>query len=179
MKMRVWIAALVGLILVPALAACGGADSIDATVAALASVTGEPTEVKAQVSTRLGEWVEASGLAMVARALEDPANPKTGSYEPTPGTRLVAVQWELGSLSDTHQSAPHAAQLIDDRGVRHDAVFGAMAEHLDFVSGPIRTGERVSGWLAFELPEGRRPVALEYKPSVWGRAIELKVSLVE
>jgi hypothetical protein len=177
MKTRVWIAVLVGFLLVTPLTACGGADSIDATVEALGSLTGEPAEE--QVSMRLGEWVEASGLAMVARMVEDPAVPDTSHYDPKPGTRLVAVEWELGSLSTTHQSAPHSAQLIDDRGARHDAVFGAMADHRDIEMRPIRTGERVSGWLAFEVPEGRTPVALEYKPSIWGRSIELLVSLVE
>jgi hypothetical protein len=179
MKMRVWIAVLVGFMLVAGIAACGGTNGIEATVEALASVSGDSAEAEEQVSTHLGEWMEGSGLAMVAWAVEDPANPKSSSYEPKPGTRLVAVEWELGSLSDTHHSAPHAAQLIDDRGVRHDAVFGSMADHRDIENRPIRMGERIRGWLAFELPEGRTPLALEYRPSVWGRDIELKVSLVE
>jgi hypothetical protein len=179
MKNRVWTAVLVGMVLVLSLAACGGANSIDATVAAVAAVSGEQTEAQEQESTHLGEWMEGSGLAMVARAVEDPANPKTSSYEPKPGTRLVAVEWELGSLSSTHHGTPHAAQLIDDRGVRHDAIFGAMADHRDIENRPINMGERVRGWLAFEVPDGASPVALEYKPSVWGRDIELKVSLLE
>lgn len=179
MKLRVGLAVLVGFMLVLGLTACGGTSGIEATVEALTLVTGEPAEAEEQESTRLGEWMEGSGLAMVAWAVEDPANPKTGSYDSNPGTRLVAVEWELGSLSDTHHSVPHAAQLIDDRGVRHDAIFGVMADHVDFLSDPIHTGERVRGWMAFEVPEGATPVALEYKPSIWGRAIELKVSLVE
>ena len=171
---------LVGMVFALGLAACGEKTDAEVTATALAAVTDDsPVEHSEPGSNRLGEWTEGSGLAMVARAVEDPATPDTSNYDPKPGTRLVAVHFELGSLSGTHHGAPHAAKLIDDRGVKYEAVYGAMAEHPEIESVAVGMGERVSGWLAYEVPEGAEPVFLEYKPSVWGRSIELRVSLTE
>jgi hypothetical protein len=174
-----WVPVLVTILLVLALSACGEKTGAEVTATALAGVTDSPVEHSEPGSNRLGEWAEGSGLAMVARAIEDPAVPDTTSYEAKPGTRLVAVHFELGSLSGTHHGTPHAAKLIDSRGVKYEAVYGAMAEHPEIESVAVEMGERVSGWMAYELPEDAVPMFLEYKPSVWGRYIELRVSLVE
>jgi hypothetical protein len=178
-KKAFWVPVLMGILLAMALTACGEKTGAEATATALAAVTDSPVEHSEPGSNRLGEWAEGSGLAMVARAIEDPAVPDSTGYQPKPGTRLVAVHFELGSLSGTHHGTPHAAKLIDDRGVKYEAVYGAMAEHAEIQSVAVEMGERVSGWMAFELPEDAVPMFLEYKPDVWGRNIELRVSLVE
>ena len=171
---------MVGTLLALGLAGCGEKTDAEVTATALAAVTDDsPGEDSEPGSNRLGEWTEGSGLAMVAHALEDPAEPDTTSYEPKPGTRLVAVHFELGSLSGTHYGTPHAAKMIDDRGVKYEAVYGAMAEHPEIESIAVSMGERVNGWMAYELPDGAVPTFLEYKPDVWGRNIELRVSLTE
>ena len=174
-----WYWVLVGISLVLVLLSCGTETDAEVTATALAGATDSPTEPSEPASNRLGEWTEDSGLALVARAVEDPAEPDTTSYQPKPGTRLVAVQIELGSLADTHYGTRAAAKLIDNRGKKYEPVYGAMAEHseVDFVA--VAMGERISGWLAYELPEGAVPMFLEYKPDVWGRLIELRVSLTE
>ena len=130
-------------------------------------------------STSLGQWVEGSGLAMVAHTVEDPAVPDTKNYQPKEGTRLVAVEFEVGSLSGSHAFQALGAQLIDDRGRKHDAIYGAMADHRTIDTSDISMGERVRGWLAYELPDGVMPQALEYAPMLWGRDINLRVSLVQ
>jgi hypothetical protein len=163
-----WVPVLVTILLVLALSACGEKTGAEVTATALAGVTDSPVEHSEPGSNRLGEWAEGSGLAMVARAIEDPAVPDTTSYEA-----------KLGSLSGTHHGTPHAAKLIDSRGVKYEAVYGAMAEHPEIESVAVEMGQRVSGWMAYELPEDAVPEFLEYKPSVWGRNIELRVSLVE
>lgn len=178
-KRSFWVPVLVGILLALALTACGEKTGAEVTATALAAVTDSPVEHAEPGSNRLGEWTEGSGLAMVARAIEDPAVPDTTGYEPKPGTRLVAVHFELGSLSGIHHGTPHAAKLIDSRGVKYEVVYGAMAEHSEIEALAVEMGERVSGWLAYELPEDAVPMFLEYKPSVWRRDIELRVSLVE
>ena len=153
---------LAALCLVLAVCACGEKTSAEVTATAMAQVTSDgPVEHEEQGSNRLGEWAEGSGLAMVARAIEDPAAPDAASYQPKPGTRLVAVLFELGSLSGTHHGTPHAAKLIDQRGVKYEAVYGAMADHAEIESVAVTMGERVKGWIAFEVPEGAEPTFLE------------------
>lgn len=176
MKKATWVVLPVGMLLLLALAGCGGKADAEATVAALVSITGSPADAS---PGGLGKWVEDSGLAMVVHAVEDPAVPDTRRYQPKPGTRLVAVEWELGCLTGTHHGAPHEARLIDDRGVRHEVVFGAMADHPEFRSVPLAMSERVRGWLAFELSDGATPSILEYRPTLWGDTIMLQASLVE
>lgn len=180
MKKGSWVPVLVGILLVLALSACGGETGTEATATALAAAASDsPLETRESESEKLGDWVEQSGLAMVAWAVEDPAVPDTKNYQPKPGTRLVAVHFELGCLSETHHAVPHQAQLIDSRGTKYDAVYGAMAEHPEFESAPLAMGERADGWLAFELPEDAVPEVLEYNPNIWRRQIELQVSLTE
>ena len=179
-KRALGVLVLVGMVFALGMVACGEKTDAEVTATALAAVTDDaPVEHSEPGSNRLGEWAEGSGLAMVARAIEDPAVPDTERYQPKPGTRLVAVHFELGSLSGTHHGTPHAAKMIDDRGVKYEAVYGAMAEHPEIESIAVSMGERVSGWMAYELPEGAVPMFLEYKPDVWGRNIELRVSLTK
>ncbi len=186
MKRAICAMLLVAICLFLALAACGETNGIDieatATAVALAhdkTARGTPAESTPSESTRLGEWVEASDLAMVAHAVEDPTVPNTDLYEPTPGTRLVAVELEIGCLGDSHNFTPQETSLIDSRGRRHEPAYRGMAEHKEIATGVISMGDRVRGWLAFELPEGVTAVSLEYKPQIWNRVIELTVSLVE
>lgn len=185
MKNALGVMLLAGLCLVLVLVACGetnGTD-IEATATALAvardeSVNGTPQESVPSESTRLGQWVEASELAMVAHTVEDPAVPDADRYRPKPGTRLVAVELEFGCLAGSHNFTPQETSLIDSRGRRHEAVYHAMAEHKDIATGILSMMERVRGWMAYELPEGVTAESLEYKPDVYNRVIELRVSLV-
>ena len=173
---------LVGVLLVLVVAACGDSTGIEATATAIAKARnqqGETPEPGQEASTSLGQWVEGSGLAIVAYAVEDPAVPDTQNYQPREGARLVAVELEIGCLADSHHVQAREAQLIDDRGRKHEPIYRAMAEHRAIESGSISMGERVRGWLAYELPDGAMPQALEYSPTVWGRNIKLEVSLIE
>jgi hypothetical protein len=183
MTRNIGIVLLLGVLLVLVVAACGDSTGIEATATAVAkarSQQGETPESEREgASTTLGQWVEGSGLAMVAYGIEDPAVPDAQNYQPREGARLVAVELEIGCLADTHHVQAREAQLIDDRGRKHEPIYGAMAEHRAIESAAISMGERVRGWLAYELPDGVMPQALEYAPTVWGRNIKLQVSLVE
>ena len=174
---------LAGVLLVLVVTACGDSTGIEATATAIAKARNQqgetPEPEQDEASTSLGQWVEGSGLALVAYAVEDPAVPDTQNYQPREGARLVAVELELGCLADSHHVQAQEAKLIDDRGRKHEPIYGAMAEHRAIESGSISMGERVRGWLAYELPDGVMPQALEYAPTVWGRNIKLQVSLVE
>jgi hypothetical protein len=185
MKRTIGVLLALGMVLALVVAACGdstGTD-IEATATAVAKARNQQGETagpeQEAVATSLGQWVEGSGLAMVAYTIEDPAVPDPQNYQTRKGARLVAVEFEVGCLADSHIFQAQEAQLIDDLGRKHEAIYGAMADHRAIGSGAISMGERVRGWLAYELPDGVMPQALEYSPTVWGRDIKLEVSLVE
>ena len=150
--------------LVVVLSACGGSprEKIAATAVAVEGQGAGSASTPRSKTEKLGEWAEKDEVAMVARAVEDPAKADAGAYEPKPGTRLVAVEFEMGCLAGTHQFGPQLAKLVDTRGKTYDRVPHAMADHEDLVVTMLHAGERLRGWLAFEVPEGAEPASLAY-----------------
>jgi hypothetical protein len=116
---------------------------------------------------------------MVARAVEDPAKVSTEGYEPQPGTRLVAVEFEMGCLAGAHQFGPQLVKLVDTQGKAYDRVPRAMADHEDMVVTMLHAGERLKGWLAFEVPEGAEPASLIYGFTGYVSVDTLQVGLSE
>jgi hypothetical protein len=103
----------------------------------------------------------------------------TETYEPTPGTRLVAVEFELGCLAGAHQFGPQLTKLVDSRGKTYDRVPRAMADHEDMAVTNLHAGERIRGWLAFEVPEGAEPASLVYGFTGYVTVDTLQVGLSE
>ena len=152
------------LLLAVSLAACGGSSGHDvlATASAIGAQSSGPAGTPQSRSERLGEWAEKDQVAMVAHAVEDPANVDAEVYQLKPGTRLVAVEFEMGCLAGGHQFGPQLAKLADTRGKTYDLVLNAMADHEDLAVTELHAGQRLRGWLAYEVPEGAEPASLVY-----------------
>ena len=174
---------LVGFVvlLAASLLACGGSPRGDvaATAAAIEGHSSAPANTPQIKTEKLGEWAEKDEVAMVARAVEDPAKVSTEAYEPKPGTRLVAVEFEMGCLAGQHQFGPQLTKLIDTNGRTYDRVPRAMAEHEDMAVAMLHAGERLKGWLAFEVPEGAQPAYLVYGFTGYVTVDTLQVGLSE
>ena len=169
------------MLLAMSLTACGGSPRHDvaATVAAIEGVSSASASPPQSKTEKLGEWAEKDEIAMVARAVEDPAKMSTEVYEPQPGTRLVAVQFELGCLAGAHQFGPQLTKLVDARGKTYDRVSRAMADHEDMAVKTLHAGERLKGWLAYEVPEGAQPAHLVYGFTGYVTVDTLQVGLGE
>jgi hypothetical protein len=118
-------------------------------------------EMLTQEFAGLGDLVEQDGYSLVAEVLEDPTTP--GSlYEPAEGRKLVAVQIVVGNEdAQPFTVNPLSAYLIDAGGYVYTAELGGRAEQLELVDlGP---GERVRGWVSFEIPEGSLPARIKYQ----------------
>lgn len=163
------------------LPACGGSPRGDvaATAAAIEGKSSAPASTPQSKTEKLGEWAEKDEIAMVARAVEDPAVVSAEVYEPKPGTRLVAVQLELGCLAGAHQFGPQLTKLMDTKGKTYDRVPRTMADHEDMVVTTLHAGERLEGWLAYEVPEGAQPAYLVYGFSGYVTVESLQVGLSE
>jgi hypothetical protein len=152
---------------------------VAATAAAIGAQSSGPASTPQSKTEKLGEWAEKDEVAMVAHAVEDPANVNAEVYQLKPGARLVAVEFEMGCLAGSHQFGPQLIKLADTRGKTYDRVPNAMADHEDLAVTDLHAGERLRGWLAFEVPEGAEPASLVYGFSGYVSVETLQIGLGE
>lgn len=143
------------------------ADVVTAPLEEAAEPTSEPEPAAAPTDTpvpqlpALGEVAEKNGCTLMALALEDPAPPGT-LYSPAAGTKLVAVEIEVGNISDEPIGVnPLHAALVDSEGFKHSVELAGRDHQIATLE--INTGERVKGWVAFEVPEEAVPATLHFE----------------
>jgi hypothetical protein len=122
----------------------------------------------------LGDVVEGHGALLAAISMEDPTTPGR-LYSPEAGQKLVAVQVVVGSSSrDAMSVNPLNATLLDSEGFVYQAELGGRDGQISTVH--LSVGEKVRGWIAFEVPEGASPAALKYEVEFFGNKV-LQVGL--
>lgn len=127
-----------------------------------------PTNTSAPQMPRLGETLEKDGYSLLALAVEDPATPDTIFYDPEPGMKLIAVQFVVGNVSVESASVnPLNSKVVDTEGFSYEAELAALADHDQIATATIGPGEKVRGWVAYELPEGASPAYLKYEFGVF------------
>ncbi|NLE74293.1 MAG: DUF4352 domain-containing protein [Actinobacteria bacterium] len=131
--------------------------------------TEQPTEQPAVApKTYLGDSVEGGGYGLAANEVENPAKPGL-LYQAEAGKKLVAVDVVIYNLSGEPLSAnPLNAQLIDKEGLTFTAELGGRDGQVQTVT--LFKGERVRGWIAFEIDENSVPAKLKYSASMFGGA---------
>ncbi|MFH9215459.1 DUF4352 domain-containing protein [Streptomyces globisporus] len=107
-----------------------------------------------------GEQVDATLKKVV-----DPAQPKDEFFAPEDGNRWVAAQFELTNTGKAPyaDSPSNGAQVADADGQRFQATFA------DTKAGPTMTssakvppGEKVLGWITFEVPKGSKISTVQF-----------------
>lgn len=131
--------------------------------------TTEPIAPPAQ-QMYLGDAVVGKDVAVAAVAVEDPAAPGL-LYTAEEGKRLVAVEVVICNLSDDNVSVnPLNATLVDSEGFTYQPDLGA------YSGGQIPTvdlshaGEKVRGWIAFQVPEASQLASIKYSPGLFSSA---------
>lgn len=126
--------------------------------------TPAPTDTPEPVQeANLGDLVEQDGYSLVAVTVEDPA-PAGLLYTPAEGTKLVAVEVIIGNVSGERVTVNAlSSTLVDSDGFAHQAELAGRDGQIDLVD--IKPGERVKGWVAFEIPEGVTPNIFKYAVS--------------
>lgn len=115
----------------------------------------------APLESGLGDVVEQDGYSLSATAVEDPTTPGM-FYEAKEGYKLVAVEILVGNESGEALSVnPLYAVLVDNNGFVYQLELGGRDDQLATVD--LNAGERVQGWVAFELPMDASPVSIKYQ----------------
>lgn len=135
------------------------------TATAPSSEADEPvSEPTAEPVTRaqMGDTVSLDGYSMVANEVEDPA-PEGILYTATEGTKLVAVNITLANDSATEPLSTNLlyATLIDSDGFTYTPELAGRDEQLQVVD--LNQGEKVRGWISFEIPEDATPAVIKYE----------------
>lgn len=132
--------------------------------------------VERDVPAALGETVERDGYSLTAESVEDPTTPGT-LYTPEEGKKLLAVQIVVGNESDKVISVnPLNTFLVDTDGYVYTAELGGRDGQINTTD--LSPGERVRGWVAFEVPEGATPESVRYRIS-GTPLVELQTGLSE
>ena len=112
----------------------------------------------------LGDTDELEGYSLTAMSVEDPAKPGR-LYDPVEGKKLIAVDVVIANVSGDKpaDTNPLGATLVDTEGFVYDAELGGVDGQLDMVD--LNPGERIRGWIAFEVPEEAVAASIRYEIS--------------
>jgi hypothetical protein len=184
-KKMMWTSAkipvLVALAVIVTGLACGASSATEAPVVSTATSDTQPAEVEesttapqpptkalptsAPAAEFLGDTAYSSGYSLTAVSAEDPAKPGT-FYQPSGGQRLVAIDVVVGNVSGDPLSVnPLNAILIDQEGFTYQPELAGRDGQIATVDA--FPGERVRGWIAFEIPEAATVSSVRYSSSLF------------
>jgi hypothetical protein len=133
----------------------------------------KPTPIPLTIPS-LGDVVEKDGYSLSAANVEDPATPGI-LYEAKEGMKLVAIEIVVGNISGEQISVnPLNATLLDNEGFSYKATLGGRDEQIELVD--LNPGEKVKGWIAFEIPNQTVPASIKYDISLFPEIV-LKTGL--
>lgn len=129
------------------------------------------TATTAPVSAQVGDTLNLSGndtgslMAVTVTRVVDPAAAANVFGSPSPGNRLVAVQFQLKNVGTAvySDSPSNGAQLIDSRGQIYNSFIG------DTNAGPslpsiahIAPGDTALGYITFQVPLGTSVAKVQF-----------------
>ena len=145
------------------------------------SLTPEPTQAPSLTPTPaeryLGDIVEHGGVWLTALTVQDPATP--GMFASIgEGNKLVAIEVVIGNSGSAPISVnSYYAELIDADGFVYQPGILVLDSDIELDTVTLFKGEKVKGWIPFEIPQEAIPSLLIYKPDPFGE-IELEASLL-
>jgi hypothetical protein len=132
---------------------------------------GRPAENEAlsfspsQLGSKLGDAFEQFGYSLTALTVENPTKPGI-LYEPREGYKLVGIEITFGNVSgEVFSVNPLDTRLVDTNGYVYAPELGGRDEQL--ATTEINAGEKVRGWVAFNIPEDATPYIIKYQAEVF------------
>lgn len=138
--------------------------------------TSAPTEPPEPQDAYLEDVLEQEGYSFSILQVEDPATPSL-FFQPEAGKRLVAFEVIVGNVSgDALTVNPLDTTLLDADGFAYQAELGGREGQVFLEE--INPGERVRGWVAYQIPEAAQAAKLKYEVSSFSD-LELVINLTE
>lgn len=120
----------------------------------------EPTEMP-----KLGDVVEQDGYSLSVVAVEEFAT-SGGYHELKAGHKIIALEVVIGNISgEQFSSNLLSATLVDSEGFMYGPEMGTLESGEQMELLDINPGERVKGWIPFEVPVDTVPSSLKYEMS--------------
>lgn len=124
----------------------------------------------ASKDAHVGDSVRVKGkevgrhLQVVLNAYVDPAVSVEKNFAPAAGKRWVAASMSFVNVGGASYGALGRMWALDGAGQRHAVVpTGELTTGKPLVFDSLAVGERVEGWVVFEIPENTRIVRLQYQ----------------
>jgi hypothetical protein len=115
--------------------------------------------------TMLGDIVQEEGYFLCALQVVNPAEPGM-FYKADEGKKLVAVEIVVGNITGKQISVnPLYASIVDTDGFAYSLELAAVDDQL--ITTAIDVGEKVRGWVAFEVPITAEPAILKYSTALF------------
>lgn len=131
------------------------------TTSPMPSATRIPSTNTPQPQPKLGDVVQRSGYTLSIVAISNPAKPGM-FYQLESGKKLFAVEAIVGNVSGNKtQGNVLLFSLIDQNGF----VYNSELMSLDSEIAPVvlNPGQKVRGWVAFNVPTSARGTAIRYR----------------
>jgi hypothetical protein len=122
-----------------------------------------PTSIPQSVKGRIGQTLSQNGYIITVNQAEK--SQSYGDYKKAkPGNIFLAVDITIQSDKDKGVSvSTFEATLKDGQGFKYDATFLGKDPQLA-TQNDLPKGEKIRGWVTFEVPQTARGFTLEYKP---------------
>jgi hypothetical protein len=157
------------------LTACNGTDEVTtkpkASKTTAPPAADKPAPAPKPSVAKAGDTITVKGIEageqvdVTLKQIADPAKPADEFFKPDDGNRWIGAQFEIVNTgTKVYADSPgNGAQLADSKGQRFTTTFAEIS------AGPAMTsdanvppGEKVLGWLVFEVPKTSTPATIQF-----------------
>jgi hypothetical protein len=159
--------ALMLVLFAMSIAACGSSATIVDDATNTADVSTQPSDVEVPGTAKVGDKIRL-GDSEFFTAKKVIRWPGQQFLKPEPGNQFVAVLVEIEGIdADGASYNPFYFSVKDPDGFEYN--FNAFGKEPQLQSGnQLAPGDKVTGWVTFEVPKKAKRLTLVYSPDVFG-----------
>jgi hypothetical protein len=147
------------------------------TAQASSSGSGGIAQQQQAAQARVGQVVSLNGYMITVNAVDRSAAGFTQFFKPKAGSVFVAVDVTVESGAATGVSVnPFYTSLRDDQGFTYTATFAGKDPALQS-QNDLPRGQKMRGWVTFEVGEGAKGLTFIYKPLSFTGNTLIQISL--
>ena len=115
---------------------------------------------------KIGDRIQIGDYIITVNKAENPYVESSIYSQPDSGNKYVAV--EVTYENETNDSISYNVYdwlLSDSDGYTYDQAWGS--KEPDLSSGDLNPGEKVRGWVTFEVPDTSDQYSIKFTPNIW------------